>query len=380
MTLSQYLFGPSKEAKARAERIEARIKRDGLRASPSDDRDIVFVPRVEPTARRVMNPHFGKVEDQGKVGRCTAETMTSICEAVKNSTGDSAEYSPDYSYHFARQFDGLTGDSGATPRGMCRSAKHYGMIPERLWPRSNDAAQWNRAPTEAEIALGKTQLLGQYEVIEPDVNSYKNTVYAVKSAMAEGLLVAMAFYVRKWMFYVDGPLGSEGHKRPFPMPAGWDEVVGGHMVPLVGYDLDIFPNSGGSFIVRNSWGTDFGDGGLWSVPFTMFSGGGFEMEMRAIRGFAGITLAPVVEPPLTMAELKQRREVLVNLGLGAINTAGDFTFSPMAEVPYFAAWTALRQFGDSPERIGQTVGLPAETIRAFEQSHKPTLDAWRASL
>jgi C1A family cysteine protease len=46
------------------------------------------------------------------------------------------------------------------------------------------------------------------------------------------------------------------------MPGHHEKVVGGHCVVLVGYD-----DSHKQFIVRNSWGTGWGQAGYFMMPY-----------------------------------------------------------------------------------------------------------------
>jgi C1A family cysteine protease len=46
------------------------------------------------------------------------------------------------------------------------------------------------------------------------------------------------------------------------MPSRGEEVVGGHAVLVVGYD-----DAQKRFIVRNSWGSEWGMGGHYTLPY-----------------------------------------------------------------------------------------------------------------
>jgi C1A family cysteine protease len=46
------------------------------------------------------------------------------------------------------------------------------------------------------------------------------------------------------------------------MPTRYDQVVGGHAVMAVGYN-----DTQRRFIIRNSWGTDWGQKGYFTMPY-----------------------------------------------------------------------------------------------------------------
>ena len=52
------------------------------------------------------------------------------------------------------------------------------------------------------------------------------------------------------------------------MPKEGEECLGGHAVMAVGYDDKV-----GRFIVRNSWGTDWGQKGYFELPYDYFTTG-----------------------------------------------------------------------------------------------------------
>lgn len=56
----------------------------------------------------------------------------------------------------------------------------------------------------------------------------------------------------------------------------WGQVVGGHCVSVVGYD-----DVGGYWIIKNSWGTDRGEGGYFKIAYGQV---GIDAEMRAVDG------------------------------------------------------------------------------------------------
>jgi len=372
---------PSSVQHSHAQKIEARVRATNLRASTDDDRDYAFVPTV-PEASIPRNidfgPWFPRVQDQGQIGICTGETMTTIAESIWNTANKYVpgvtERSRRFNYKFSRQYDGITGDGGATPRSMLRSAHNYGLPLESSWPFTTDI---DENPTQAVLDEAALSKVGRYEVMVLSPDDWRANLLQIRQAMAEGCRVALAFYCRRWMFYVNGPLGSQGHVGP-AMAEGdpMNDLVGGHIEPVRRVDMDMLPNSGGAVVLHGSWGTSIGDQGLWSVPATMLTGvqgSGFLMEVRVVRDFAGISVAPVapVQPvPLTQAEVDSARQQLVGLGLGSFSNDAPHAFSlsipgTPPESWYEVIIGLLRSQGKTDAQIGQVVSVPADAVSAF---------------
>ena len=63
-----------------------------------------------------------------------------------------------------------------------------------------------------------------------------------------------------------------------PMPAPGEQVVGGHAVLAVGYD-----DSAQTFMVRNSWGTGWGQAGYFTMPYAYLTTRGLSSDFWTIR-------------------------------------------------------------------------------------------------
>lgn len=342
-------------------RIRHMVVTSGLVRSADDDRDIMFTPRVEPFMDRVsLREFFPSVKDQGHEGVCTGETAAAVAGAI-SAIGHQGklDLSPQFNYYYSRKYANMTGDVGASPRNMCRSVRNYGLCLDSEWPLTKGI---DVEPSAAAISSALTRKGMDYAVIPLD----EHLAYNMMSAQAEGLIVLFAFYCRDWMLDVYGPLGSIGHKAP-PMPSGNvgpNEIVGGHIVPFVGYDKTMFPESGGAFILQNSWATTWGDAGFWSMEVNQATAPGMAMEVRVARSFNGITLGlPPEDVPLTVGQVNAARAKLSALGLGSLGADGSFFFGARADTPYFAAIRAM--LGMDSAQMSQVVGIPAADIDTF---------------
>lgn len=79
----------------------------------------------------------------------------------------------------------------------------------------------------------------------------------MKGCLAEGYPFVFGFTV--YPSFESPDVASSGM---MPMPGGDEKAIGGHAVLAVGYD-----DTKNMFIVRNSWGTDWGLGGYFYMPY-----------------------------------------------------------------------------------------------------------------
>ncbi len=67
-----------------------------------------------------------------------------------------------------------------------------------------------------------------------------------------------------------------------PMPAHTEKVLGGHAVTAVGYD-----DAQQRFIVRNSWGTDWGMKGYFTMPYAYLTDSNLADDFWTVRLISG---------------------------------------------------------------------------------------------
>lgn len=133
-------------------------------------------------------------------------------------------------------------------RDCAKSLAHKGVAPEDDWPYD---------PTK----FAKRPLKHVYrEALKCRVTSYARvaqTNRALRVAISQGLPVAFGFYVYESF---EGEEVARAGKVPMPGPG--EECLGGHAVVLVGYD-----DRERHYVVRNSWGRAWGDGGHCYMPY-----------------------------------------------------------------------------------------------------------------
>jgi len=104
--------------------------------------------------------------------------------------------------------------------------------------------------------------------LDPSGTSPANALAAIRKSLAAGLACMFGFSV-----YSSMPAPGDG-RGEIPMPGPGDTLEGGHAILAVGYDDNrkIGKNKG-AFLIRNSWGTGWGDQGYGWLPYAYVEGG-----------------------------------------------------------------------------------------------------------
>jgi C1A family cysteine protease len=204
--------------------------------------------------------YMGPVLDQGQQGSCTAHAgvadreylhwkqIAALGQAV--APGTEGLYSPAFLYYLERQLDGSLdqGDCGSTGRSSCKVLNQFGCALRSEMPYSD--GDFSTAPTDAQLAEAKQWPTGQYHFL--------SNVQDMKDCIASGFNFRIGFSV----YQSFESIGSDGLWTP---DKSSEQVLGGHEVLAVGYDDTV---NGGSFLVRNSWGSSFGKDGNFYLRYT----------------------------------------------------------------------------------------------------------------
>lgn len=135
----------------------------------------------------------------------------------------------------------------------------FGIPPEKYWPY--DVSRFDEEPSSFCYAFADNYKTIQYYRLDPSGTTQGKVLSNVKESLAAGLPGMFGFSV-----YSSMPGSGEGADIPFPGPA--DTLEGGHAVVAVGYDdAHKIGKDKGALLIRNSWGTGWGENGYGWLPY-----------------------------------------------------------------------------------------------------------------
>lgn len=214
-----------------------------------------------------LRNEFPPIEDQGKVGSCTANAGVALVEYFeRKASGSHVDASRLFLYKATRNIMNLTGDTGAFLRTTMQAMVLFGVPPESYWPY--DEARFDEEPTPFCYAFGQNYKALQYYRLEPPGTNREQLLARIKTQLTAGLppMFGFSVYASYRQSFTNGGL--------FPFPLSGENKAGGHAVVAVGYDdtKKIANASGrepteGAVLIRNSWGTDWGEEGYGWLPY-----------------------------------------------------------------------------------------------------------------
>ncbi len=241
------------------------VRQSNLQDDPEDARDYLFNPAKLPQAplpaSKDLRPLTPQVEDQGNIGSCVAQACVNMYEILLTKSDNFYDLSRLFLYYTVREErpELCCIDAGAYLRDGVREAYKKGVCKESIYPYITSKV--NEKPTPEAYQNALSTKVGRYERVHGlDSGYYANplAIQDMKMALAKGFPVAISMKLANEFFSLSGPLSTHDYK-------GIDEEhpsIGGHAMCIVGFD-----DAMNGFIVENSWGPSFGDGGFWLLDY-----------------------------------------------------------------------------------------------------------------
>lgn len=205
-----------------------------------------------------LRDQYPPIENQADLGACTAFSACGVLAYLLNK--DEA-LSKLYFYYKEREADGTVGiDAGSSISRSAIVATTFGSCIEKLWPYVTSSFA-NKPTSEMDQDAQKHKALKRYAIT--DIDDILYAVGILKKPVLIGIDVFESFE----------DIGPDGY---IPLPRKDEQLLGGHALNICGFfhkDAGLISSIFNHtkyrdlyFIIRNSWGTEFGDKGYLYMP------------------------------------------------------------------------------------------------------------------
>lgn len=213
-----------------------------------------------------LRPQCAPVYDQGDLGSCTGNAIAAAMQFERRKQG-LADFLPSrlMIYFLERRSENTVPyDNGAQIRDGIKAVAQYGVCPESEW--AYDPSQFAVCPPQSCFDEAAKDKAVSYLSVNQDVAD-------LTECLAEGYPFVFGFTV--YQSFESAAVAQSGVAK---LPGWFERPVGGHAVMAVGYDDDAQ-----TFLVRNSWGGQWGQGGYFTLPYAYLGNGNLASDFWTIR-------------------------------------------------------------------------------------------------
>lgn len=212
-----------------------------------DKRDYVFLAQPTPLPKSAsVQSKLKPAYDQKALGSCTANALACL---VQNKYNNAIMPSRLFIYYNEREMEGtIDCDCGASLRDGVKTLNKQGACGESYW--GYDIKKFANKPPQKAYTNGLKYIISGYYAVP-------QREYDIKYAISQGKPVVFGFMVKS--SFMDPAVAKSGIYNP----KQGEDTIGGHAVVIVGYD-----DATKLFTVRNSWGTNWGKSGYFTMPYS----------------------------------------------------------------------------------------------------------------
>lgn len=209
-----------------------------------DVRDYKFsVQRVKLPLTYSIKDKMPSIYNQGNLGSCVGNGVTSLIEyLLKNANKD---FLPSCLFAYYNAREDKMNDTGAQIRDGIKGVGVFGLCHEEKYPYI--ISRFNIKPSEDAYNDAISYKAIKYE-------SLRQTELTLKTALYNNNPIVFGMLLK------DSFINDVTAKTGIYKPKG--KIIGGHCMVIVGYNDETK-----LFMVRNSWGSDWGDEGYCYIPY-----------------------------------------------------------------------------------------------------------------
>lgn len=231
----------------------------GLIKGIRDTRDYEYKPTGISLSSIDLRDKFPVVTNQGAYNSCTANAVCALMDYYlvhkKKFPWDIYNCSEAFLWYYSRKSEGVNDiNSGVVLRNVFKTILDKGFVPQDLWDFDKG---YKTEPYD------RVQIAGlMYKLYLKQLPSYQRlyTINDIKNALSNEYPVVFGYPVTKEFMNlktenVDSINGT---------------IIGNHAMIIVGYNSD-------GFIVRNSWGNNWGNNGHCILHYSLFENKAFDI-------------------------------------------------------------------------------------------------------
>ena len=198
-----------------------------------------------------LRPKMPPVYDQGNIGSCTGNSISASIE-YERKMQKFTDVMPSrlFIYYNERLLENtVNSDAGAQIRDGIKAVNKYGVCPESEWPYIEN--RFTIKPSVQCYTDALKEMVLSYAAVPVDLTQ-------MKAALSAGypIIIGIAIFES----FESDAVAKTGI---VPMPKTTEKCLGGHCMLICG-----FCDQKQQFIVRNSWGTSWGDKGYCYIPYS----------------------------------------------------------------------------------------------------------------
>lgn len=223
----------------------------GWVADLPDHRDKMYSVSIPAPLPQIVDlrPMDSPIFDQLNLGSCTANSLAGALQFLEKK--DKVKYmdlSRLFIYYSERVIENTVNyDSGATLRDGIKALASLGTCSATCWPYI--ISKFTDQPYHScYVEAAKHRILSYYRL---------NTLDDMRHCLSSGYPFVFGFSV--FESFESDKVANTGI---VPMPKSDEQLLGGHATTAIGYN-----DTDKRFIVRNSWGTNWGQKGYFTIPY-----------------------------------------------------------------------------------------------------------------